>query len=238
MKHLSHLFVGGERNRRSRRRRSGRRRLLRTRGLYLRREGYSFVSVDLSASWTTRKVVLRIFMLMTFLGWWDVCLTGTTNLSILVLTRIQEFLAEFCHRGIGAIVRVMWDQLPGGGLRSPSTSSMYYIAAGAGHRTKCPPRKQKESKTKDSVVKQHRELPRVDEVRYFGIFIKVRSAKCKCSVDHAKRLLYHAANGIFTEVGRLTSQEVLLNLLLSRSTVWTRTFASDEQTCDLLIFNQ
>ena len=121
-----------------------------------------------------------------------------------------------------------------GGLRSPSTLSMYYIAAGEGHHTKSPRRKQKERKTKDSVVKQHCELPRVDKIRYFGIFIKVRSAKCKWSVDHAKRLLYRAANGIFAEA----SQEVLLNLLLTRSTVWTRTFASDEQTCDLLIFNQ
>ena len=57
-----------------------------------------------------------------------------------------------------------------------------------------------------------RELRRVDEVRYLGIFI-VRSAKFKRSVDNAKRSLYRAANGNFAKVGRLASEEVILELL-------------------------
>ena len=57
-----------------------------------------------------------------------------------------------------------------------------------------------------------REIPWVDDVRYFCIFI-VRSTKFKCSVDHAKRSFFRAANGIFAKVGRLASEQVILELL-------------------------
>ena len=35
----------------------------------------------------------------------------------------------------------------------------------------------------------------------------------QCSVDHAKRPFFRAANGIFAEVSRLASEEVILELL-------------------------
>ena len=55
-----------------------------------------------------------------------------------------------------------------------------------------------------------REPPWVDEVRYLGIFI-VRFIKFKCSVNHAKRPFFRTANGIFAKVGRLASEEVILD---------------------------
>jgi len=41
----------------------------------------------------------------------------------------------------------------------------------------------------------------------------VRSVKFKCSVDQAKKSFYHVANSIFAKVGRLASQEVVVELL-------------------------
>ena len=61
-------------------------------------------------------------------------------------------------------------------------------------------------------------LPWVNEIRYLGIYI-VRSRIFKCSLDHAKRSFYRAANSIFGKVGRLASQEVVLQLLYSKCTV-------------------
>jgi len=40
-----------------------------------------------------------------------------------------------------------------------------------------------------------------------------RSTKFKCSIDHAKRAFYRAANGIFGKVGRIASEEVVLQLI-------------------------
>jgi len=57
-----------------------------------------------------------------------------------------------------------------------------------------------------------RELVWADEIRYLGGFI-VRAAKFKCSVDQAKPSFYRAANSIFARVGRLASEEVMVQLL-------------------------
>ena len=57
-----------------------------------------------------------------------------------------------------------------------------------------------------------RELVWADEIRYLGVFI-VRATKFKCSVDQAKRSFYRAANSIFARVGRLASEEVMVQLL-------------------------
>jgi len=45
-----------------------------------------------------------------------------------------------------------------------------------------------------------------------GVLI-IRDAKFKCSIDQAKRSFYRAANGIFAEIGRLASEEVMVQLL-------------------------
>ena len=58
------------------------------------------------------------------------------------------------------------------------------------------------------------ELSWVDEIRYLSVFV-TRSRKFKCSIDNAKRSL-RAANGIFGKVGRLASEEVVVQLLLHK----------------------
>jgi len=58
-------------------------------------------------------------------------------------------------------------------------------------------------------------LPWVDEVRYLGVFMK-RSRVFKCSLDHAKKGFYRAANAIFGKVGRIASEEVVLQLIISK----------------------
>ena len=54
----------------------------------------------------------------------------------------------------------------------------------------------------------------IDEIRYFGVVI-IRGANFKCSIyiDQAKRSFYRAANGIFAKIGRLASEEVMVQLL-------------------------
>ena len=55
-------------------------------------------------------------------------------------------------------------------------------------------------------------IPWADEVRYLGVYI-VKSNRFRCSVEYAKRSFYRAANGILGKVGRLASEEVVLQLL-------------------------
>jgi len=57
-----------------------------------------------------------------------------------------------------------------------------------------------------------RNLARVGEIRYLGVFI-VRALKFKCSIDQAKRSFYRAAYSIFGKLGRLASEEVIIQLL-------------------------
>jgi len=57
-----------------------------------------------------------------------------------------------------------------------------------------------------------RELEWVDEIRYLGVYI-ARAMKFKCSIGHAKRSFCHAANSISAKVGRLASEEVMVQLL-------------------------
>jgi len=56
------------------------------------------------------------------------------------------------------------------------------------------------------------ELPWVDIIRYLGVFI-IRAAKFKCFIDNAKRSFYRATNGIFAKIGRMASEEVMVQLL-------------------------
>jgi len=47
------------------------------------------------------------------------------------------------------------------------------------------------------------------------VFMK-RSRAYKCLLDHAKKGFYRAANAIFGKVGRIASEEVVLQLLISK----------------------
>ena len=55
-------------------------------------------------------------------------------------------------------------------------------------------------------------LPWVDEIRYLGIYI-IKFRYFKCSLDHAKRSFYGSANSIFGKIGRIASEEIVLELI-------------------------
>jgi len=52
----------------------------------------------------------------------------------------------------------------------------------------------------------------VDEIKYLGIFYRALSL-FKCSLDHAKKSFYRAANAIVAKVGRIASEEVTLQII-------------------------
>jgi len=57
----------------------------------------------------------------------------------------------------------------------------------------------------------------VSELRYLGvILVKSRSFKVGLCLDYAKRSFYRAANAIFGKIGRLASEEVILQLIVSK----------------------
>jgi len=64
-----------------------------------------------------------------------------------------------------------------------------------------------------------------EELRYLGVFI-VQCVSFRCSIDYAKRSFYRAANGIFAKLGRLASEEVILELIMKKmypsSALWSR----------------
>ena len=65
------------------------------------------------------------------------------------------------------------------------------------------------------VTRDGRELAWTNVVRYLGIFIE--SASCvKCSLDNAKRSFYRSFNGIFGRVGRIASNEAIVQLVKSK----------------------
>ena len=49
-------------------------------------------------------------------------------------------------------------------------------------------------------------------MRYLGEYL-VKSRSFKCSLDSAKRAFYRAANSIFGKIGRISSEEVILQLI-------------------------
>lgn len=55
-------------------------------------------------------------------------------------------------------------------------------------------------------------LPWVKEIRYLGVYIGCFS-HFKCVLDYAKRSFYRAANAIFGKIGRIASEEVILELV-------------------------
>ena len=55
----------------------------------------------------------------------------------------------------------------------------------------------------------------VSEIKYLGINI-VTSKVFKCSFDQAKRSFYRGANSIFVKVGRISSEEITLQLISSK----------------------
>jgi hypothetical protein len=60
-----------------------------------------------------------------------------------------------------------------------------------------------------------RELPWASEIRYLGIYI-AQSRTFKCSLHEHKKAFYRSVNAIFGKVGRVASEEVILQLVYSK----------------------
>ena len=58
-------------------------------------------------------------------------------------------------------------------------------------------------------------LPWLEEIRYLGVYV-VSYRYFKCSLDHAKRSFYRSANAIFGKIGRIASEEVILELIAKK----------------------
>ena len=57
----------------------------------------------------------------------------------------------------------------------------------------------------------------VSEIRYLGVYFS-RFRRFNCSIDHAKRPFYKAANSVYGKIGRIASEEVTLQLVKSKCT--------------------
>ena len=58
-------------------------------------------------------------------------------------------------------------------------------------------------------------LPWVNELKYLGIYL-VSSRNFSCSFDQAKRAYYRSLNAIFGKIGRIASEEMVLQLVASK----------------------
>ena len=58
-------------------------------------------------------------------------------------------------------------------------------------------------------------IPWVKEIRYLGVYI-AQSRTFKCSLSSNRKAFYHSANAIFGKVGRVASEEVVLQLINSK----------------------
>ena len=56
---------------------------------------------------------------------------------------------------------------------------------------------------------------RANDIRYLGIYI-VSASTFKCSLDNAKRSFYRSFNAIFEKVGRIASNEVIVQLIKTK----------------------
>jgi len=60
-----------------------------------------------------------------------------------------------------------------------------------------------------------REILWCDKIRYLGIYVK-SAGVFRCSYDNAKKSFYRAFNAIFGKVGRLASEDVIIQLLRTK----------------------
>jgi len=58
-------------------------------------------------------------------------------------------------------------------------------------------------------------IPLVTEMRHLGIYF-IQSRKLKCLLDAAKRGFYRAVNSLFSKIGPTASEEVILQIILSK----------------------
>jgi len=68
-----------------------------------------------------------------------------------------------------------------------------------------------------SIKTSNGHIPWVTEFRYLGTYIVALAGRTfKCSTTHAKRSFHRAINAIFGKVGRLASEEVILELVKNK----------------------
>jgi len=67
----------------------------------------------------------------------------------------------------------------------------------------------------NTVTRGGRELAWTNFVRYLGIFIE-SALRFKCPLDNANRSFYQSFNGIFGRVGRIDSNELIVQLVKSK----------------------
>ena len=58
-------------------------------------------------------------------------------------------------------------------------------------------------------------VPSVKDVKYLGVHI-LQSRTYKCSLAYHKKTFYRSANAIFGKSGRIASEEVVLQLVISK----------------------
>jgi len=124
------------------------------------------------------------------------------SITIFVSLWFYKLMTFYCwHRRLQKLLWVCEQELDCIDM-SVNVKNSCCIRIGARHEKLC-----SKIKTLDG-----RELEWVDQIRYLGVYI-VRAMKFKCSIDHAKRSFYRAANSIFAKVDRLASEEVIVQLL-------------------------
>ena len=72
-----------------------------------------------------------------------------------------------------------------------------------------------DTKCCDIISATGRALPWVTEMRYLGVYF-LSSHIFKCSLEHAKCAYYRSVNAIFGRVGRIASEEVVLQLVSTK----------------------
>ena len=58
-------------------------------------------------------------------------------------------------------------------------------------------------------------LPWVDEVRYLGVHL-ISAKHFKCNFDSNKRAFYKSINAVFGRIGRIASEEVVIELVIKK----------------------
>jgi len=58
-------------------------------------------------------------------------------------------------------------------------------------------------------------IPRLKDIKYLGVHI-LQSRTFKCSLANHRKVFYRSANAIFGKIGRIASEEVVLQLVMSK----------------------
>jgi len=71
-----------------------------------------------------------------------------------------------------------------------------------------------------------------NDIRYLGVYLTANNVY-SCSFSHAKRSFYRAFNGIFGSVGRVASEEVVVELMKKKCLpilYYARSYSPEQST--------